>query len=247
MESLREQIFAYVKKQYGVEPDYPFPMAPNCPVLRHSDNRKLFALLMELPRSRLGLEGEERVTVLNLKCSVALSGVLRQQEGILPAYHMHRDSWISVLLDGTVPPEDILPLVDLSFSLTADPKSRKTPVHWLAPANPHYYDLEAAIAASKDKTFLWKQSSRVKIGDWVYLYVTAPVSAVCYQCRVTQADIPYSFRNAQVHMEKVMRLQLKKKYAKPLGREELREYGITTVRGPRRLPESLLEELKNRK
>ena len=247
MASVKEQVLAYVKKQYRVVPDYPFPMAPNCPVLRHEDNRKLFALLMELPRSRLGLEGEERVEVLNLKCSAALSGVLRQQEGILPAYHMHRESWISVLLDGTVPLEDILPLVDLSFSLTADPKSRKAPVHWLVPAYPHYYDLDSAIAASKDRSFLWKQSSLVKVGDWVYLYVTAPVSAICYRCRVTEADIPYSFRNAQVHMEKVMRLQMKKKYAKPLGREELRLHGITTVRGPRRMPESLLEELKNRK
>ena len=247
MDSIREQVFAYVKKQYRVEPDFPFPMAPSCPVLRHQDNRKLFALLMELPRSRLGLKGEERVEVLNLKSSVALSGVLRQQEGILPAYHMHRDSWISVLLDGTVPLEDILPLVDLSFSLTADPKSRKTPVHWLVPANPRYYDLDAAIAASKDRSFLWKQSSLVKAGDWVYLYVTAPVSAVCYRCRVTEADIPYSFRNDQVHMKKVMRLQMKKRYRKPLGREELRQHGVTTVRGPRLLPESLLEELKSRK
>ncbi len=247
MESIREQIFAYVKKQYRVKPDHPFPMAPSCPVLRHEDNRKLFALLMELPRSRLGLEGEERVEVLNLKCSAVLSGVLRQQEGILPAYHMHRDSWVSVLLDGTVPMEDILSLVDLSFSLTADPKSRKTPVHWLAPANPHYYDLEAAIAASPDGSFLWKQSSQVKAGGWVYLYVTAPVSAVCYCCRVKEADIPYSFRNDRVHMEKVMRLQMKKHYQKPLGREELRRHGVTTVRGPRRLPESLVEELRNRR
>lgn len=247
MESIQEQVFAYVKKQYRVAPDYPFPMAPSCPVLRHGDNRKLFALMMELPRSRLGLEGEERVAVLNLKCSAALSGVLRQQEGILPAYHMHRDSWISVLLDGTVPLEDILPLVDLSFSLTADPKSRKNPAHWLVPANPRYYDLDAVIAASPDGSFLWKQSSQVKVGDWVYLYVTAPVSAVSYCCRVTEADIPYSFRNAQVHMEKVMRLQVKKRYRKPLGREELRRHGVSTVRGPRHLPESLLEELKNRK
>ena len=78
-------------------------------------------------------------------------------------------------------------------------------------------------------------------------FLTAPISAICYRCRVTEEDIPYSFQNAQVHMEKVMRLQMTKKYARPLGREELRQHGITTVRGPRRMPESLLEELKNRK
>ncbi len=125
MESLREQLFAYVKKSYGVEPDYPFSTLPSCPVLRHPDNRKWFALAMEVPRNRLGLPGEDRVDVVNLKCSVALSGVLRQQEGILPGYHMNRDKWITVLLDGTVPPEDIFPLIDLSWQLTADKKPRR--------------------------------------------------------------------------------------------------------------------------
>ena len=55
-----------------------------------------------------------------------MAGALRMQPGILPAYHMHRDSWVSILLDGTVPAEDILPLIDLSYQLTAPrPKRRK--------------------------------------------------------------------------------------------------------------------------
>lgn len=125
MGSVRDQVFAYVRETYGVEPDYPFPIAPQYPVLRHRDNRKLFALLMDVPRSKLGMEGEERVDILNLKCSSALSGSLRERKGFFPAYHMRADSWITVLLDGTVPLEEICPLIDLSFALTADRKRRK--------------------------------------------------------------------------------------------------------------------------
>lgn len=124
MSSVKEQIFQYVKKTYGVEPDYPFSTAPEYPVLRHPDSRKWFALLMDVPRDRLGLLGDQRVDVINLKCSPAMAGSLRRQEGVLPAYHMHRDSWITVLLDGTVPAKDIYPLIDISFSLTLS-KSRK--------------------------------------------------------------------------------------------------------------------------
>ena len=116
--TVKEQIFAYVREQYGVEPDYPFSVAPEYPVLRHIGSRKWFALLMDVPRDRLGLKGTERVDVINLKCDT-MSGALRMQSGILPAYHMHRDSWITVLLDGTVPPEEIYPLIDLSYTLTA--------------------------------------------------------------------------------------------------------------------------------
>lgn len=244
MKSVKQQVFDYVRKTYKVEPDYPFPIAPTYPVLRHSDNRKVFALIMDVPKSRLGLEGEERVDILNLKCSVALSGPLRQQPGILPAYHMHRDSWISLLLDGTVPPEDIFPLIDLSFRLTADQKRLTKHVNWLVPANPKYFDLAAAIAASPDKSFLWKQSSAVAVGDTVYIYVAAPVSGICYRCRATEVDIPYAFSNDKLRMTRVMRLKVKKTYKKPIGLETLKNHGVTTVRGPRYMPESLIEELE---
>ena len=122
--TVKEQLFTYVREQYGVEPDYPFSTAPEYPVLRHTGSRKWFALLMDVPRDRLGLKGTERVDVINLKCDT-MSGALRMQPGILPAYHMHRDSWITVLLDGTVPAEDIYPLIDLSYHLTSvKPKKR---------------------------------------------------------------------------------------------------------------------------
>lgn len=125
MEPVRDAVFAYVKKNYGVEPDYPFPTAPDFPVLRHADSRKWFAIVMDVPRNRMGLPGEEPVGVINLKCSAALSGSLRLQEGILPAYHMNRENWISVLLDGTVAAEDIFPLIDISFRLTEQKKRKR--------------------------------------------------------------------------------------------------------------------------
>ena len=244
MNSLKEQIFAYTKQSYGVEPDYPFSTAPGYPVLRHPDNRKWFALLMDLPRSRLGLSGEERVDVINLKCSAALAASVRRQEGILPAYHMNRDSWVTILLDGTVPLSDICPLLDLSYQLTADGKKRGGHRNWLVPANPRYYDLEAAIRESKDKSFLWKQSSRVSVGDTVYLYVAAPVSGIRYKCRAVEVDIPYDYADENVRMSHVMRLKLQKTYRKPIDRETLRAHGVTTVRGPRYMPESLIEQLE---
>ena len=55
MESVKDQLFRYVKKTYGVEPDCPFPTDPDCPVLRHQDNRKWFAILMDVSRDKLGL------------------------------------------------------------------------------------------------------------------------------------------------------------------------------------------------
>ena len=247
MPTVLEQVFAYVKKTYGVKPDRPFPNSPESPVLRHRDSRKWFGIVMEVPRERLGLAGEGSVGVLNLKCSPLLAGALREREGILPAYHMNREQWISVLLDGTVPPEEIFPLVDLSFELTASRGRPAGPVSWLVPANPKYYDLAAAIRDSEDGTFLWKQSSRVKPGDTVYIYVAAPVSGIRWKCRAVETDIPFSFADGPVRMEKVMRLKLRKTYRKAVGLPVLKEHGVSTVRGPRLMPDSLLEAMGEKK
>ena len=45
-------------------------------------------------------------------------GGLRKDEGILPAYQMNKEHWISVLLDGTVEKEKICDLIDISYDLT---------------------------------------------------------------------------------------------------------------------------------
>ena len=55
---------------------------------------------------------------MNVKVDPLLTGALRTQRGILPAYHMNKERWVSVLLDGSVPLEQALALLDMSFSLT---------------------------------------------------------------------------------------------------------------------------------
>lgn len=64
---MREEIFQYVKKKYKTSPDYPFRTAPTYPVLRHADSRKWFALIMDIPREKLGLTSTEYVDIINVK------------------------------------------------------------------------------------------------------------------------------------------------------------------------------------
>ena len=122
------RIMDYVRVHYGVEPDFPFPNYPDIPVLRHHGSRKWFAIFMNVSRSVLRLDGDDPVDIMNVKCDPILSGSLRMQEGYLPGYHMNHDQWLTILLDGTVPLEEIIPLLDMSFDLTFRlPKKRRTP------------------------------------------------------------------------------------------------------------------------
>ena len=119
----RDELFAYVKATFGTEPDYPWPQEPEYAVLRHADNGKWYGIVMSVPLSKLGLPGKGNVEIINVKSAQVLDMLLYGDPGILPAYHMNKKHWISVILDGSLADEIIVSLIQDSFSLTA-PKKR---------------------------------------------------------------------------------------------------------------------------
>ena len=54
-----------------------------------------------------------------MKCDPLMTGSLLGREGFFPAYHMNKDKWLSVALDGSADDEQIKMLLDMSFELTA--------------------------------------------------------------------------------------------------------------------------------
>lgn len=114
----RSKVLKYVRDKYQTQPDYPWRHHPNYAVLRHAGHRKWYGVVMKVAKSSLGLPGEGQIEVMNLKCRPELIGALRLTPGYLPAYHMNKEHWLTVVLDGTVPEEEIFDLVDLSFTLT---------------------------------------------------------------------------------------------------------------------------------
>ena len=121
----REELEAYILNHYSTEPDYPWADTPRAAVFRHAGNRKWFALVMEVPRSRLGLPGAEPLDIVNFKCDLILIASLRGETGIFPAYHMNKASWITVALDGSVQAKTIELLLDVSYELTKTKTRRK--------------------------------------------------------------------------------------------------------------------------
>lgn len=120
----RRRIAQYIQDRYAAEPEYLWARYPNYAVFRQSASRKWFAVVMDVPRKSLGLEGAETVDAMNVKCGPVLVGSLLAQEGFLPAYHMSKGSWVTVLLDETVPDEEIYPLLELSYDSVAPKRKR---------------------------------------------------------------------------------------------------------------------------
>ncbi len=68
--------------------------------------------------SKVGLEGEGMVDILDVKCDPILIGSLLHERGFRPAYHMNKANWITILLDGSLPEDQVFDLLHLSFELT---------------------------------------------------------------------------------------------------------------------------------
>lgn len=114
----RKQLTDYIEENYGVTWDRPFHEDFTSAVFRHKSNKKWFALMMTIPRDKLGLSGKDPVDIVNLKCPPDLVAVICNGKTIFPAYHMNKTHWISVLLDDENLSEEVGNLLDVSYELT---------------------------------------------------------------------------------------------------------------------------------
>lgn len=121
----KEQLIQFIKEHYNSTEDQPWTKYPSYKVFRHTNNKKWFALIMDLTKSKLGIDEDEIIDVVNVKCDPNLIGSLRQEKGFYPAYHMNKTNWITIALDGSAEAKKIKWLLDMSYELTADKKKQK--------------------------------------------------------------------------------------------------------------------------
>ena len=122
---MTKQTFLYhCLTDYNTTPDYPFDDGLETAVLRHSNNRKWYAIVMRVSRRKFGFDSDEVIDVVNLKLPLEMFGSFGAADGVYPAYHMNKLHWISVLLPNAA--DDLVEfLVNASYEATKDKKKRK--------------------------------------------------------------------------------------------------------------------------
>ena len=128
--TIRERIDAYVKERYGIDPEIlPFSHE-DYEIYLHEDTGKWFAVFIVKERGAFGLDGEGTAEILCVKPKDRFfADFLTQQSGYLRGYPSSKWNWISMLLDGTVPYEDICRWLDESYQTTkSKSKNLKTPL-----------------------------------------------------------------------------------------------------------------------
>ncbi|WP_133842122.1 MmcQ/YjbR family DNA-binding protein [Erwinia rhapontici] len=115
----RDALFNYAREHFKSEPEYLWSNLPGYAVLRHHGGKKWFGIVMNVSGAKLGLNTDDEVDVLEVKVRPEYIGSLRKKEGILPAYHMNKEHWVSVLLSGSLSAHEIHELLADSHELTA--------------------------------------------------------------------------------------------------------------------------------
>lgn len=121
----RKQLEEYITETYNAKAEHPWAPDTMHTVFRHVNNRKWFAVVMEIPKTKLGINEDGMINIVNLKCDPIMTGSFLAEEGIFPAYHMSKTHWLSVAIDGRANEERLKLLLDISFDLTVKKNIRK--------------------------------------------------------------------------------------------------------------------------
>ena len=121
----REEFEALVSDQYGVKADYPFEEDFETGVFRHEDNKKWFALVMNIDYRNINSGRNGTTEIVNLKCAPeVIESIAGVEPGIYRAYHMNKTHWLTVALE-ECERETLEWLLGISYDLTRVKIKRK--------------------------------------------------------------------------------------------------------------------------
>lgn len=225
-----------ILEEFGDSCDRPFVRAKDSVVFRVPGNQRWYGLVMRVERSKVaGGDDDTLIEVINLKAEDTEQEKLICENGIYPAWHMNKKKWISVLLDDTLKDDRIFALIRESRNLVSGRSVSKSMNEWIIPANPHYFDLYSYLRMNAVRD--WSQPVNVKPGDVVYIYSSAPDSAILYKTIVVEADLPNPYYPSSSRRKKSMRLKVVKRYPKELlTMKVLRTFGVRSMQGSKRVP-----------
>ncbi len=108
-------LIAHVREKYGDGPEYLWEKFPDNAVFRRRDNGKWYGAVLTTAKEKLGMAGEGRIEILDLRADPRDAELLVDGVRIFKGWHMNKKHWISLPLDGTLSLEEIAGLLEESY------------------------------------------------------------------------------------------------------------------------------------
>ena len=111
-------IINYVKAKYDNDLEFLWKKSPKNAIWRNQNNRKWYGAVLVISKDKLKIESNEMVEILDLRYQKNDIKNIIDNYKIFPGYHMNKDNWITIILDGRVELEEIYQLIDNSYQLS---------------------------------------------------------------------------------------------------------------------------------
>jgi len=111
------RISLLIKEKYGDNPEFLWDKYPGFGTYRNPLTRKWYGLIMNVAGEKIGAD-YKTAEIINVKVNPDDIPDLLKKEGIYPAYHMSKKSWVSVILDDTLKDEEIMEYIETSHKFS---------------------------------------------------------------------------------------------------------------------------------
>lgn len=114
------KVIKYVKEKYSDDLEYLWEKFSNNAVWRNKVNNKWYGALLIVSENKLGLASDKVVEIIDLRYQKDMISDIIDDKKIFKGYHMNKNSWITIRLDGSVALKEIYRLIDNSYNLSLE-------------------------------------------------------------------------------------------------------------------------------
>lgn len=116
-----DEVIKYIRDRYNTELEFLWEKYPEFGVMRNKENNKWYGLLSSINKDKLIKRAKGEIEVVNLRIQIDKESPV-DYHSIFPAYHMNKKSWVTVILDDSLPIEKIYEMIDISYQLSKKAK-----------------------------------------------------------------------------------------------------------------------------
>lgn len=113
-----QELIEYVRETYGDELEFLWQKFPRNAIWRNQSNRTWYSVLLVIPAKKIGAGGDELIEIIDLRFPKGEILSIVDGQKFFEGYHMNKNNWITIKLDGSVPTAEIIALLDQSYQIS---------------------------------------------------------------------------------------------------------------------------------
>ena len=107
----------YVRETYGDELEFLWTKFPDNAVWRRKDNRKWYGAILTVQGEKIGIDTKDIIEIIDLRMNPEDKEEVLSKEHYYPGWHMNKNSWFTIALDGSIKDNELKKRIDESYEL----------------------------------------------------------------------------------------------------------------------------------